>query len=133
MADRMSKEKRSQTMAKIRSKNTSPEIILRKLLWLQGKRFRIHDKTIYGTPDISNKTRKIAIFVDGCFWHGCKRCYVPPKTNSDYWKNKYKKNKERRKKVLKALTKEDWKIIQIWEHELKINPHRTLEKIQSLW
>lgn len=131
--DRFSKEQRSKIMSKICSKDTNPEKQVRKALWAKGFRYRIHDKSIIGTPDVSNKSKKIAIFVDGCFWHGCKRCYVPPKTNSDYWKNKYQKNKERRKKVVKALTKEDWKIIQIWEHELKINPHKILVKIASLW
>jgi len=120
-------------MSKIRSKNTSPEIMLRGLMWQQGMRFRIHDKTIFGTPDISNKTKGIAIFVDGCFWHGCRRCYVPPKSNTTYWKNKLQKNKQRRKKVINYLSKENWRIVQVWEHELKINPHRILEKIASLW
>jgi len=133
MTDRMSKEKRSQTMAKIKSKNTSPEILLRKLLWNQGKRFRIHDKTINGIPDISNKTRKILIFVDGCFWHGCEQCYISPKTNTEYWKRKFHRNKKRRKEILSVLTKQNWKIFQVWEHELKENPNKVMKKVIKDW
>ena len=68
-------------MSKISSKNTSPELLFRKILWKEGFRYRIHDKSIIGTPDVSNKSKKIAVFVDGCFWHGCPRCYTAPKTN----------------------------------------------------
>ena len=129
----MSKEKRSLTMSKIRSQNTSPEILLRRLLWKQGMRFRIHDKTIFGTPDISNKSRNVAVFVDGCFWHGCRRCYVEPKSNIKYWREKILRNRERRKKVLRNLNRGNWKIIQVWEHELKTNPQKILEKVIAKW
>ena len=120
-------------MSKIRAKNTTPEIIVRKILWSNGKRYRIHSKSIFGTPDISSKKSKIAIFIDGCFWHGCKKCYRKPKTNVKYWKTKIHRNKLRRKKVISKLRREGWNILQFWEHEINQNPQPVLRKIESVW
>ena len=78
MTDNLDRIKRSKIMSSIRGKNTRPELLIRKIIWSSGKRYRIHDKTVYGRPDISNKKRKIAVFIDGCFWHGCKQCYKEP-------------------------------------------------------
>ena len=91
---------RSRIMSQIRSKNTSPELLFRQVLWKEGFRYRIHDKTVFGTPDVSNKSKKIAIFIDGCFWHGCPKCYRAPKSNTQYWTCKLANNKNRRKKFL---------------------------------
>jgi len=119
-------------MASIKGKNTKPEIVVREILWDHGFRYRIHDKTIFGKPDISNKSKKIAIFVDGCFWHGCSKCYKEPKTNIDFWKNKITNNKKRRTKVKKELRKENWDILELWEHEINQNPRKIELKLKNI-
>lgn len=118
MTDNLSKEMRSKVMASIKGKNTKPELLIRKILWAKGKRYRIHDRTVTGTPDISNKTKKIAIFIDGCFWHGCSRCYIQPKSNVEYWKKKIIKNNQRRQYIRKKLALDGWHILEFWEHEI---------------
>lgn len=114
-------------MSKIRSKDTNPEKKVRKALWAKGFRYKIHDKSIIGTPDVSNKSKKIAIFVDGCFWHGCPKCYNPPKTNVEYWKHKLSNNKNRRKKIITKLSSENWKIFELWECDIS----KDVEKITN--
>ena len=116
-------------MSSIRGKNTKPEIAIRKLLWSKGIRYRIHNRSIFGTPDIAIKKNKLAIFVDGCFWHGCRKCYREPKTNVEYWRNKILNNKKRRKNVKSALKSEGWNILEFWEHEIKSNPEKISTKI----
>ena len=132
MPDKFSKETRSKIMSSIRSKNTKPELQIRKKVWALGKRYRIHDKTVFGTPDISNKSKKVAIFIDGCFWHGCDRCYVEPKTNTEFWRNKIVRNKERREKVRMDLKKDNWKILQFWEHQVTLDSKRIASRIAEL-
>jgi len=130
MADNLSREKRSKVMASIRGKNTRPEVTIRKILWKKGMRYRLHNKSVFGTPDISLKKRKIAIFVDGCFWHGCNRCYKEPKTNVEFWRNKIIQNKKRRIKVRRHLKKEGWRILEFWEHEINSDPVLVSKKIK---
>ncbi len=130
--DNLSKEKRSRVMASIRGKNTKPELIIRKLLWSMGKRYRIHDKSVYGTPDISHKTKRVAIFIDGCFWHGCRKCYIQPKTNTVFWKKKIERNHKRRADVKHDLKRKNWKILPFWEHEVYKNPQKVVNEI-ALW
>ena len=119
-------------MASIRGKNTKPEMIVRKILWNQGFRYRIHNKDIFGKPDISNKKRKIVIFVDGCFWHGCSKCYKEPKTNIDFWRKKITNNKKRRIKVKKQLRKENWSVLELWEHDINQNPKKIESKLKNI-
>ena len=97
MTDVYSKEKRSYVMSKIRSKNTKPEILVRRYLFKQGFRFRVNVKRLPGTPDIVLRKYRSVIFVHGCFWHGHENCpiYVPPKTHSEYWFEKINRNRER--------------------------------------
>lgn len=117
--DKITSETRSRNMSRIRSKNTTPELKLRKLLYSQGYRYRIY-YPLKGKPDIVFPKKKIAVFVNGCFWHGhgCKVDHVS-KSNSAYWTSKITKNKERDKEVNEFLTKEDWKVITVWECEVK--------------
>jgi len=130
--DNLTTEKRSKVMASIRGKNTRPEITIRKKLWTMGHRYRIHDKTVFGTPDISNKSKRIAVFIDGCFWHGCKRCYVEPKTNTKFWRDKISRNQERRKTVRRNLRKDGWKVMEFWEHDIRKNPELVTSKIEYM-
>lgn len=117
MVDVISKEKRSKIMSAIRSKNTKPEILLRKALWAKGIRYRVH----YGKEkiDIAFPTQKIAVFIDGCFWHGCPLHSHIPKSNVEYWIPKLQRNINRDKAIEEKLKKEGWQVIRIWEHELK--------------
>ena len=96
-----------------------------------GKRYRTHDRTVFGTPDMSNKSKRVAVFIDGCFWHGCSRCYREPKTNTDFWRDKIKRNQKRRKEVLRELRKEGWKILQFWEHQVNQDSDKISVKIAS--
>ena len=115
--DKIDKEKRSWNMSRILSKNTKPEIKIRKALWQMGYRYRLHYKKLPGKPDIVFVKDKIAIFIHGCFWHRHKNCIEAsrPKTNSDYWEIKINKNIERDKKHTKEIKKLGWEVIIIWE------------------
>jgi DNA mismatch endonuclease (patch repair protein) len=121
MADVHDKETRSKNMAAIKGKNTKPEMVVRKFLHAQGFRYRLHVKDLPGKPDIVLPKYKTVIFVHGCFWHGHEGCkyYVVPKTKTDWWLNKINGNIENDKKAFEALNKQGWKIIEIWECELK--------------
>ena len=121
MADKHSKETRSYNMSMIKGKNTKPEMLVRRYLHARGFRYRLHTKNLPGKPDIVLPKYKTAIFVHGCFWHGHEGCkyFVTPKTNTDFWLNKINGNITNDNKVLVALKKEGWKIIVVWECELK--------------
>lgn len=116
MVDRITKEKRSKIMAAIRSKNTKPEIILRKALWKKGLRYKV----FYGKQkiDIAFPKVKVAVFVDGCFWHSCPIHSHIPKSNKEYWVPKLEKNRKHDIENTKILEAEGWKVIRFWEHEL---------------
>jgi DNA mismatch endonuclease (patch repair protein) len=133
MADRFSKEKRSQIMAAIRSKNTrSTERRLRAgLASARISGWRMNAKDLAGKPDFVFDDKKIAIFVDGCFWHGCK-CKRPSKTHSDFWKNKIETNIARDKKVSNALRRQGWKVVRIKEHELKTSVSKVVKKVYGV-
>ncbi len=119
MTDLFTIEKRSEIMSKIRKKDTKIEIEFRKILWNKGFRYRIDYKNLIGRPDIVFKSKKIAIFIDGCFWHKCLTCYKEPKSNKSYWLPKIENNLKKDIIVNNKLREEGWIIIRIWEHELK--------------
>lgn len=127
--DTVSKENRSKIMSSIRSKNTKPEVTLRKALWARGLRFRIQ----YGKEhiDIAFPAKKLAIFVDGCFWHGCPIHSHLPKSNEEYWYPKLKKNIERDHQKIQRLETDNWKVLRFWEHELQ-EIEKVISKIQFL-
>ena len=119
MADHLTKDKRSWNMSRIRAKNTKPELIVRKYLYSEGFRYRVHSKILPGKPDLSNQAKKTAIFVNGCFWHqhkGCKRATIP-KTNKSYWLPKLDKNVSRFNDNTDKLLKMGWKVFIVWECE----------------
>ena len=121
MTDHLSRSKRSWNMSRIGSKNTKPELAVRKMLHNSGIRYRLHAKDLPGKPDLSNKSKKFAIFVNGCFWHqhkGCKRANIP-KSNTDYWIPKLEKNVNRFKDNLNKLKNMGYKTAVIWECEVK--------------
>ena len=115
------KETRSYNMSRIKGRKTKPEEIVAKYLFSQGFRYRRNVKKLPGTPDIVLKKYKTVIFVNGCFWHmheGCKY-FVWPKDNSKFWKNKLLANKERDEKEKKEIEELGWKVIVVWECQLK--------------
>ena len=132
--DRLSKEERSLNMSKIKSKDTLPEIRLRKALWRIGYRYRLHYKSLPGKPDIVILKYKIVIFVHGCFWHRHKNCIEAsrPKTNSEYWETKINKNIERDKKHQKEIKKTGYKIIIIWECMVKKDIEENIKLLEKL-
>jgi DNA mismatch endonuclease, patch repair protein len=113
--DRISKQERSKLMSAIRSKNTAPEIAIRKALFVKGYRYRIH----YGPKkiDIAFPSKRLAIFIDGCFWHVCPIHSHVPKTNKNYWVPKLEKNAKRDKTVVQELIAEGWTVLRFWEHD----------------
>jgi len=132
MADVHSKEIRSKNMAAIKGKNTKPEMLVRRFLHANGFRYKLHDKTLPGKPDIVLPKYKTVIFIHGCFWHGHEGCkyYAVPKTRTEWWLNKINSNIANDEKAVIALKKEGWKIIMLWECELK--PKTSSETLNSL-
>ena len=135
MADTKSKADRSRNMAAIKGKDTKPEMIVRKYLFSKGLRFRVHVKKLAGSPDIVLPKYKTVIFVNGCFWHGhdgCKYSHLP-KSNEFFWSQKIRRNKARdiaNDYVLQTL---GWRVLRVWECELRNKPKRdeTLDKIYN--
>ena len=131
MADIKSKEERSKNMSAIKGKNTKPEIIVRKYLFKQGFRYRVNVSKLAGKPDIVLSKYKTVIFVNGCFWHlhkGCKY-FVWPKQNADFWQKKINGNVERDNRNYKTLKDNGWKVIVVWECQLKKEKEKTLEAL----
>ena len=114
-------ERRSRNMSAIKSKNTKPEIAVRKLLHSMGYRFRLHRKDLPGSPDIVLPKYKTVIFVHGCFWHRHKNCKYAstPKTRQEFWEAKFRENINRDKLNQENLSSKGWKIIIVWECEIK--------------
>ena len=114
-------EQRSRIMRAVKSRNTQPEMTVRRLVHSMGYRYRLHRKDLPGKPDLAFISRRKAIFVHGCFWHGhdCPRGSREPKTNRDYWIPKIAKTRERDKTTMERLRKMDWKALVIWECETK--------------
>ena len=123
MADKHSKETRSYNMSMIKGKDTKPEMLVRRYLHANGFRYSLHPKNLPGKPDIVLPKYKTVIFVHGCFWHGHKACkyFVVPKTNTDFWVNKINGNISHGTLVIKTLKKEQWKVIVVWQCQLKKN------------
>lgn len=121
MADVHSEEVRSYNMSRIKSKNTKPELIVRKALFAEGFRYRLHVKSLPGKPDIVLKKHKTAILIHGCFWHGHDNCkyYVLPKTRTKWWSDKIDQNKNNDEKSKQKLVEIGWNVIEIFECELK--------------
>ena len=114
-------EQRSRNMSAIKSKNTKPEIAVRKLLHSMGYRFRLHSKDLPGSPDIVLPIYKTVIFVHGCFWHRHENCKYAstPKTRKEFWESKFKANVKRDKEIQEKIKNIGWQSVVIWECELK--------------
>lgn len=132
MTDVHSKETRSYNMSRIRSKDTKPELLVRRYLFSKGFRFRLHDKKLPGKPDIVLPKYRTVIFIHGCFWHGHENCryFVVPKTRTDWWLNKIGRNIAGDTANIEKLRTAGWKIIAVWECTLKKGAlEKTLEEL----
>lgn len=116
-------------MRAIKSKNTQLEEKITKALWKKGFRFRKNVMSLVGKPDIAIKKYKVVIFIDSCFWHFCTLHCRIPETNRDYWINKLKRNIDRDREVTKYYIDNGWRILRIWEHQVKENLDRTVDSI----
>jgi DNA mismatch endonuclease, patch repair protein len=132
MADVHEPEVRSYNMSRIKGKNTKPEMLVRKFLFSKGFRYRLHDKKLPGRPDLVLPKYKTVIFVHGCFWHGHKNCkyYVTPKTRTQWWNKKIEENIIRDIKLERRIKIDGWKVIVIWECDLK--PKKIVESLIKL-
>ncbi len=124
----------SKYMRSNKSKNTKPEILFRKSLWQAGIRgYRLHWKKAPGKPDIAFPSKKIAIFINGCFWHRCPKCQLGlPKNNREFWEKKFARNIERDKEKVDALENVNWQVLVIWECELKNDIQTQVERVRNL-
>lgn len=125
-------ESTSRVMSANKAKNTKPEVTLRQGLWNLGLRgYRLHPKNIPGRPDIVYSKKKLAIFVNGCFWHRCPKCnYTLPKSNTEFWKTKFEKNVERDKRKRLMLEDQGWQVLTVWECEIKEDLVELLARIK---
>lgn len=130
MVDNLTPEQRSLNMSRIKSKDTQPELLLRRALWSKGLRYRVQYKS-EGTPDIAFPKKKVAVFVDGCFWHKCPSCFKEPKSNKKYWKPKLERNLERAKEVNKILESQGWKVLRFYECRIKKDLEGILDEIRK--
>ena len=119
--DTLSKVERSNRMSRIRSQDTKPELVVRRLLHQLGYRYRLHPHDLPGRPDIVFRSRRKIIFVNGCFWHAHHRCKIAslPKSNTEFWRKKFEKNRERDQKNYQILKRNGWQVKVIWECEIK--------------
>lgn len=132
MADRISREQRSLNMAAIHSKNTGPELAVRKIVFSLGYRYRLHDPKLPGKPDLVFPSRRKVLFVHGCFWHGHNRCRraTTPKTHTEFWQRKIAANMIHDRQVRRRLRDLGWKPLTIWQCELR-NQRRLTERIDE--
>lgn len=121
MADRIDAERRSLNMSRVRSSDTRPELEVRRLVHRLGYRFRLHRRSLPGTPDLAFPSRRAVIFVHGCFWHrhpGCRKATTPA-TRRDFWAEKFEANQCRDERVRRQLVDQGWRVEVVWECELR--------------
>jgi DNA mismatch endonuclease, patch repair protein len=109
-------------MSRIRNRNTSLEVSVRKYLHSEGLRFRLHDRKLLGSPDVVLASRRVCLFIHGCFWHGCQKCAVGKRrvlSNREFWSAKIVRNQKRDRRNARALRKLGWHVFTLWECEVK--------------
>jgi DNA mismatch endonuclease (patch repair protein) len=121
-------------MSANRAKNTRPELTLRAQLYAEGVRgYRLHPKDVPGRPDISFRSQKLAVFINGCFWHRCPRCRLPlPKSNQEFWKEKFERNVKRDQLKIRQLKHAGWRVLVIWECEIEANLVICTERVRQM-
>jgi len=120
MVDVHSSQQRSYNMSRIKSRNTSPELAVRRIVYALGYRYRLHCRDLIGRPDLVFRRKRKVVLVHGCFWHrhNCKQGRVTPKTREDFWKAKFAANKKRDTKVIRTLKRDGWNVLVVWECQL---------------
>ena len=131
MPDPFGADVRSRIMSRVRGRDTGPERAVRSLLWAGGLRYRTHDRSVPGRPDISHKGRRVAVFIDGCFWHGCPRHYSRPGSRQEFWDAKLAGNRKRRQAVLQELATAGWRVVQEWECSVERDPARVARRVEK--
>lgn len=129
--DCFSVEKRSNVMRAVRHSDTAAELRLRAALWRAGLRYRKHLKIIGVRPDICFTRKRVAVFVDGCFWHGCPRHYVAPNQNGQWWHAKLERNRRRDSKVKHLLEQSGWRVLRFWECEVNHNTQELVDCVKK--
>lgn len=135
LADTLTPAQRRKCMAAIHGKDTEPELLVRSIAHRLGYRFRLHAKDLPGKPDLVFRSRRTVVFVHGCYWHmhTCKRGRSTPRTHAKFWRAKRAKNKERDREVSSRLRKDGWRVLVIWECQLrKDRIHAVVGKLQSI-
>ena len=118
-------------MRSVRSRDTGPEMRLRRALWAAGLRYRLGLRVAGVRPDLAFVNKRIAVFVDGCFWHGCPRHYGLPRSNSDFWRRKLEKNQERDRRNDRELAAAGWTVLRFWSCEIRDDLDRVVDEIRS--
>lgn len=129
--DFMSPETRSRVMSHIRGRNTKPEMVVRKYLHGRGLRYSLHDSRLPGKPDIVFRSRKIAIFVHGCFWHGHEGCssWKMPQSRTEYWQAKIQRTRDRDAEAVRKLEEKNWQVVVLWACQLSEDSLASLYKL----
>ena len=117
-------------MGRVRQRDTAPELALRRELWRRGFRYRLHPK-LPGHPDIAFSGPKLAVFVDGCFWHGCPLHGTMPKRNKEFWASKIARNIERDAEIDDKIAALGWQVVHVWEHEIKEDVGEVSSRIEN--
>lgn len=128
MADHVTAEVRSRIMASVGSRDTGPEMRVRRALHAAGLRFRTHAKDLPGKPDVLLPGRGIAVFIHGCFWHGCPRHYREPGSNASFWRAKIARNRQRDARVARELRRQGWSVLVVWQHDVAGGVNRILRR-----
>lgn len=129
--DNLTREQRSHMMSRVRSKDTRPELIVRKLAHVRGLRFRNHLKHLHGCPDLVFVRAGVLVFVDGDFWHGWRFPTWSSKL-APYWKKKIENNRRRDQRNFRRLRRQGWLVVRIWEHEINRNASNCIDRVESL-
>lgn len=117
-------------MSRITGRNTRPELLLRRSLWSRGARYRLSARSPAGRPDLVFPNRKLAVFVDGCFWHGCPQHYARPRSNEAFWSSKLIENVVRDARQTQALECSGWSVVRLWEHEVIVDLAGSVHRVE---
>lgn len=128
-ADKFSPAFRSRVMSRVPHQNTAPEVALRRGLWERGLRYRVQHKVAGVKVDIAFPGRQVAVFVDGCFWHGCNKHYVAPVNRADYWREKLERNIGRDLRNNRDLQDRGWTVVRVWTHEFRNDCRQVCDRI----
>lgn len=120
-------------MSRVPHSDTSAELALRAALRAEGVHYRTGGNGIPGRPDVHLKSKRVAVFVDGCFWHGCPICDERPKTRAEFWRAKFAYNQSRRQRVREELAESGWRVVEVWEHELRRDAASVAKRIAPLF